>query len=590
MKRKILLLLILGFILLFFSACKDKTAGENVLRLAMGGRLSGFDPAMAGDSISVAVQSQIYESLFQYSYLKRPLVVEPCLAESMPKISSDNLTYTFRIKKGVFFQDDPCFTNGKGREVTAEDFVYSFKRIADVHTKSSGWWIFNNKIKGLNTFRKKSQMPNFDYSLDVKGLKVLNKYTFQIKLTRPYPQILYILAMPYTAVVPKEAVKMYGEEFINHPVGTGPYKLAKWVRGSKIILVKNPQFRKEFYPDEGENVDRTNGLLDDAGEQLPFIDKVVYNIILEDQPFWLNFMKGTLDFGGIPKDNFNSAITKEHELTPEMKAKGIRIIKRILPDIRYVAFNMEDSILGKNKYLRQAMSLAYNRQRHIDLFANGRAIPANFPFPPVIAGYDKNFVNPYTKFDLKKAKILMEKAGYPEGKGLPVLHYSIGSQDTTTRQASELFQKEMKAIGINVQIEPSTWPQFLKKVSSKSAQLWGIGWAADYPDAENFLQLLYGPNSSPGPNGANYNNPIYNKLYEKISIMQPSVLRTTLYKKMAKIATEDCPWILGTYPISYSLYYKWVKNYKPNSFSRNNIKYLKIDYKLRDNLLNGDKK
>ncbi|MFN3967142.1 MAG: ABC transporter substrate-binding protein, partial [Endomicrobiia bacterium] len=310
------------FILIFiFSSCttKKQTISENVIRLPLPTEIKGFDPAYAEDLYSHTLMAQIYETLMQYSYLERPYKVEPLLAEEMPEISSDGLTYTFKIKKGVYFQKDPCFK--EKRELTAYDFVYSFKRIADIKTRSTGWWIFDKRILGLNEFREKTKKEEkIDYEkIDVPGLKALDKYTLQIKLTQPYPQFLYVLTMMYTAAVPKEAVEYYGDEFLNHPVGTGPYKLTKWVRNSIIVLEKNPDFREEYYPTKGEPEDEKLGLLKDAGKKIPFIDKVEFHIFLEDQPMWLNFLKGNIDRSGIPKDNYSSAITPTKELVPELK-------------------------------------------------------------------------------------------------------------------------------------------------------------------------------------------------------------------------------------------------------------------------------
>jgi len=587
MYRRIgILLLTLSFIV----SCADRGAMENSLRVALGERLKGFDPAHAGDEISTIVQGQIYEPLFQYSYLKRPFQLEPLLAESMPEVSSDKKIYIIKIKKNVFFQDDPCFPDGKGREVTAEDFVYSFKRIADANNTSTGWWIFDGRIKGLNQFREKTlKNKNPDYDEPVEGLKAIDRYTLRIELVEPYPQIMYVLAMPYTAVVSREAVEKYGEEFLNHPVGTGPFRLAKMIAGSEIILERNPNFREEKYPSKGEPEDLTNGLLKDSGKNLPFVDKIRFTIILEDQPFWLNFLKGRLDFGGIPKDNFSSAITVNRTLTDELKNKGIKLIIRSRPSIYYIGFNMKDPILGKNKYLRQAMSCAFDRNRYIELFSNGRAVEAHQPVPPDFDGYDPSLKNPYT-YNLKKAEELLAKAGYPGGKGLPVLEYDIGSTDTTSRQSAEYFMNQMKKIGITVKVNQYTWTQFLDRIKTASSQIFGLGWVADYPDAENFLQLFYGPNSSPGANNSNYDNPEFNRLYETIRVMSPSPERTALYKKMSRIIVEDCPWILLVYPISYGLFYDWILNYKPMDFAHNLFKYYKVDYNLRKERLMGGKK
>ena len=553
-------------------------------------KLKGFDTTQASDEVSNILISQIYEPLLQYSYLERPYKVEPCLAVEMPAISEDQLTYTFKIRKGVYFQDDPCFTatGGKGRELTAEDFVYSFKRLADFDNQSKGWWIFNGRIRGLDEFREisKNEKGKTNYELEVEGLKALDRYTFQIKLKEPYPQLLYILTMSYTAAVPREAIEHYEDEFLNHPVGTGPFKLKEWIRGSRVVLVRNPDFRREFYPSTGEEGDRELGHLDNTGKRIPFLDRIDIRIILEDQPMWLEFMNGRLDVSGIPKDNFDSAVAADRQLTPEMRKKGIKLWKCPLLQVTYISFNTEDPLFKNNKLLRQAISLAYDESRVIKMF-NDRLIPAVGPIPPGIEGYEKDRVNPYRKFDLDKAKEFLAKAEYPggkdrDGKQLRLTYEATGT-DTTTRQRSELFVDDMKRLGIEVDITYNTWPAFLRKIRRRQAQIFGLTWIADYPDAENFLQLFYGPNSSPGPNNANFDTPEFNKLYEKIRTMPDSPERTEIYKKMVDILMEETPWIFATHPLAYTLQYDWLKNFKPHDVGYNLCKYYRIDTKLRQN-------
>jgi ABC-type transport system substrate-binding protein len=589
MKKIIIFLIILIGVLsyLIFLRPKQRIPEGQVYRAAFGVKIKTLDPIGAGDLYSHIVISQIYEGLLQYDYLARPYKLIPCLAEDMPEVSPDGLIYTFKIKKGVRFQDDPCFkaTGGKGRELVAEDFVYSFKRLADIKNRAEGWWTLDGMIKGLNEFREHSKKSKVtDYSLPVEGLEAPDERTLRITLTRPYPQFLYVLAMSFTMAVPREAVEEYGEEIISHPVGTGPFMLKSWRRGSKLILVRNPNFREEYYPTEGEEGDEEAGLLVDAGKRLPFLERIEFPIIIEDQPYWLNFMKGNLDVAGIPKDSFEQAINPNMELRPEMVKKGIILTKTPLPDVTYIGFNMEDSLVGKNKLLRQAMSLAYNVKEVIKLFYNGRAIPAQGPIPPDIPGYDPELVNPYRQYNLERARELLAKAGYPNGEGLPPLVYENASTDTTARQMAEFFVKQMAKIGIKIKVNNNTWPQFLEKIKTKSAQVFGLAWIADYPDAENFLQLFYGPNQAPGPNNTNFNHPEYNKLYEKVKYMADSPERRKLIKEMVAILIEECPWIFGTHRIGFGLRYAWVKNRKPHHFSHS-LKYTSIDSELRKKLL-----
>jgi len=556
--------------------CTKKSASkENVINQAITANLKGMDPIFASDLYSNTVVANIFEPLFQYHYLKRPLELEPLVAASMPSVSKDGLVHTIKIKKGVKFQDHEAFPEGKGRDLVAKDFIYSWKRLADPKNQSDGFWIFDGKIKGLNEWRDKMAKGEASYEDSIEGLQAPDDETLVITLLKPYFQLYYVLAMPYSAPVPKEVVEKYGKEFINNPIGTGPYKLDSWTRNAKVVLIKNPNWHGGKYPTEGEPEDEARGLLADAGKDLPFADKLVYFEIVEDQPRWLNFMKGQLDLLPIPKDNFDSTI-KDGALSEEMVKKGIRLEVSEEPDVTYTAFNMLDPILGKNVELRRAIAMATDTNTLLEKFYNGRGVSAHSPIPPGVDGYDKDFVNPYKEFSIEKAKEHLKKAGYPDGKGLPVLEFAT-TNSTTARQMAEFTQQNLAAVGIKIKINATSWPQFTDKIREKKAQMWGIAWGADYPDAENFLQLLYGPNSSPGPNGSNYKNKAFDELYEKALKLPPGPERTALYKKMKDIYVQDLPWITNIHRKGYWLFHGWLKNYKRHAIINGESKYLRID-------------
>ena len=583
-QRLIATLLVLGTACSFFACTmKSKLDPPNTIHTYSIAKIKGLDPIFADDLYSGQEVGRVYEGLLQYHYLKRPYILIPHLAEILPEVSSDGKMLTFHLKKGVLFQDDPSFkaTGGKGREMTAEDVVYSWKRLADPKLSSSGWWIFDGKIIGLNEWRNaSSKAGSTDYSQAVEGLRALDRYTVQIKLIQRSAQFLYFLAMPFSAIVPREAVDTYGKEFLNHPVGTGPFKLQEFNPSSKLVWVKNPTYRRELYPSEGEPGDKEAGLLEDAGKPLPLSDKVIVQIIIESQPQWLNFLAGKLDSSSIPKDNFSQAITASKELTLELKAKGIHLIKAPDVDITHESFNMSDPLMGKNKLLRQALSLAYDQEEVIKLFYNGRAIAAQGPIPPGLAGYDPDFTNPYRQFNVAKAKDLLAKAGYPGGKGLPPIEYATIA-DSTSRQMNEFLERSLSAIGVSLKVNSYSWPEFNAAIKNRKGQMWGYAWGGDYPDAENFLQLFYSKNSSPGPNDSNYSNPEFDKLYEKSLTLQDTPERTALYRQMAKIVIEDCPWIFGSYRLAYVLVQPWLKNVKVHDFDHGRIKYYRVDASLK---------
>ncbi len=483
------------FLGLLTASCTHKVEIENTLHVEMKGQIKGLDPINANDLYAAQVLSTAYECLYQYKYLKRPLEVEPLLADGMPEISKDGLTYKIKVKKGVRFADFEGFPNGKGREMTAKDFIYSWRRLTDPVNTSEGFWVFDGHIKGLNEWRDKRAKNEVAFDAPIEGLETPDDNTIIIKLKKPYYQLIYQLASAYTAVVPHEAVDKYGKEFLNHTVGTGPYLLSEWIRSSRLTFVRNPNWRGETYPNEGSPGDQDAGFLADAGKPLPFADKVVFYELPEDQPRWLKFMKGETDFIEIPKDNFDAAV-KNGEVLPETAAKGIALRKDPDPDLVYIGFNMLDPVLGKKDLLRKAMALAYDSDTFIQKFYNGRAINAQSQVPPGVDGYDPDFKNQYKQHNVEKAKELLAKAGYPEGKGLPEFEYNAPS-DATDRQIGEYLQQQESAIGVKVRVQLFSWPQFNERLKEKKAQMYGIAWSADYPDAENFLQLLYGPNRKP---------------------------------------------------------------------------------------------
>lgn len=580
----------------------DAPAGREMLLHGDISRVRGFDPVKAGDVASALAIAHVYEGLVQYSFLARPYRVEPALAESMPEVSTNGLTYTFKIRKGIYFLDDRCFTNttGRGRELVADDFIYSFKRLADPKNQSTGYWAFSERIAGLDEFRDASggKAPT-DYSRNIEGLQAPDKYTFRMKLTKPYPQLLWVLTMQYAFAVPREAVDFYGKEFINHPVGTGPYVLHSWQRLYRAEYRRNPKWaetgRRDLYPSEGEESDKAAGWLADAGKPIPFVDRIVEHVIEDGTTQWLKFLRGELESSGVSRDNWNAVISPEGMLTDDMKDQGIRLFTRPTLDVYYLGFNMDDPVVGgnpkagdagveKRRKLRQALTSAFNSEEWIKYW-NRRIVRAKGPIPPGVDGSnEKPAAYP---FDIEKAKRLLVEAGYPDGKDPATgrnlqITIELGSADPQTREAMELVVSFMKKIGIILKPNYSNWPTFLSMMERRQCQMYWLGWVADYPDAENFLQLFYGQNCSPGPNHSNYVNPEFDAMYEKIRVMSDSPERTAIYRKMADIVVEDSPWVFMHHPMAYGLHHCWVRNNKPHDFPYGMVKYRKMDVEQRE--------
>jgi len=577
------LMLVLSCMLLAFACSKEKTFDEREVNLISPEKISGFDPINASDRYSGNETGKVYEGLFEFHPLKRPYELMPNLAEALPVVSADGLTYLFKIRKGVLFHDSPAFKDGVGRELKASDIVYSIKRLADPKLNAKGWWLLDDRLVGLNEWRTKhSTTDKTNYEEEIEGLRKIDEYTVQMKLKKPYPQFLYALAMPYTFIVAREAVEHFGKEFLNYPVGTGAFVLPKFEQTSMITYVRNPKFRDKFYPSEGEEGDDKLGLLADAGKKIPLVDKINVHIVVESQPKWLSFMKAKDDLLEVKDVNIQQTINSKKELKDEHKEKGIRLIMKPMLDVTYYAFNHEEPIF-KNRKLRQAMNLAFDRATYNRLFHENTAFEAHGPVPPGLGGQTKEFKNPYIKYDLEQAKKLLAEAGFPGGKGLPTIVVQTRS-DTISRQQIEFFEKCMEKIGINIDAGTNTWPELVNKVSKKQHQMYTMAWGAAYLDAENFLGLLYCPNQSPGSNGANYCNPEFDAIYKQATTMQESPERTTLYEKLNEMVALDAPWILGFHRTDIYLAQAWLKNFKHMEFNHSQFQYLNVDLEVKKQL------
>ena len=586
-----LILVLASLLVVLFTGCggedQDQGSDKMVRYSALATKVRGLDPMDIGDVYSALIATQSIECLYQYHYLKRPYELIPCLATDFPTVSDNGLTYTFKLRQDVFFADDPCFkaVQGRGRQLVAADFIYAWKRIADIKNVSKNWWVFEDHIVGFDEFRDYTKQlkagEKADYNRPVEGLQAPDDFTLVIKLKKPWPQIFYLLAHTPTAPVAREAVEFYGKAIHNHPVGTGPYMLKEWKRGSKIVMVRNPRFRQEFYPTEGAPGDKEAGLLDDAGEAMPFIDEAHFQIIEEDQPRWLIFMRAQIDASSIPKDFYSQAIGPNLELTPEMNAKGITLKRFRDPSTFWFGFNMDDPVVGSNKPLRQAMSMAVNRAEFIEIFRNNRDEPAQGPIPPLFKEYAPDAVNPNCQYNPNRARELLEQAARAYGGPLPTITFSLGGADTFHRQMGEFITRAMQQVGIEIEVEYMDWPTFTERLKTGSLQFFSLGWMADYPDPENFMQLFYSKNVSPGPNNFNYRNPVFDSLYERAKAMPDSPARVQLYREMEHILQEDCPTIFTNHRVAFILHYDWLKNYKPHVFAFGLMKYRRIDLDTR---------
>ncbi len=591
-RRTFVLFLLLPLIFSAASCKKDtgqKDTPQTLLQHQLRARVQTLDPADVGDTVSDGVAREFFDCLYTYHYLKRPLLLIPQLAADMPVVSDDGRVYTFTICDDVYFHDDPCFPNGKGRKLTADDFVFSFKRIADVKSRSKNWWMFDGRIVGLNEFREYSKTcgpGQADYARPVEGLIAPDSLTLQVTLVRPWPQFLFWLAHLPSAPMAPEAVNMYRDDISRHPVGTGPFRFQAWSPGSFIQAERNPNYYAQTYPDEGMPEDLAGGLLADAGKPVPFVDKIIWRIIPEDQPRWLLFMRGRLDIITIPKDNFGQAVAFGRELTDEMKKRDIRMVTFDEPCTFWVGFNMEDPLLASNKDLRYAISCCIDRDKFIEIIFNGRGKSAHGFIPPAMPGYDPNVAQfSHSHYDLQKAREFLNAARIAANGDIPKLRLALGGVDPTYRQIGQFIQQNLAQIGLVVELELYDWPTFLEKLKNKQHQLFFSGWIADYPDVENFLQVFYSKNA-PWPNNMNYSSPEFDKIYESVIEMPPSAERTKLYHQTQKVVIDDLPCAFVYHRIGYILHHGWVSGLKANAYKADTngqglSKYYRVDAEKR---------
>ena len=562
-----------------------QTAGPNSL-----------DPVRGSSTYDNMAASYVYESLLEYEYLTRPYKLKPCLLEDMPEVSEDGKTFTFKLRDDIFFHDDPCFEGGKGRKVVTDDVFYSLKRMADKDNQPKSWWLMQDTIKGFDDYKKtQNEAEEFDYAAPVSGMVKINDREFQIVLNQPFVRFFYTLAMFQTSVLPREAVDYYQEKFSRHPVGTGPFLLENWESGVQMVYRRNPNYRDVRYPaDPGMNADGTAPYLDyendkalgmykSAGKRLPLADKVVLTMFPVNTPMWLKFLNQELDYARVPSEYFSQAfIKRKRTLRPSFVKKGIRAVALPLLDMIYHGFNMEDPDFGgysdQNKWVRQAISLAMDLNEVNEAYYEGMNLIYDGPIPNGLDGHPEGHVAPnnYRGPNLQRSRALLAKAGHPNGEGLPKLVFYTSRQPQSVAMGN-MTARNLKKVGIKMDVNSIDFSELSEKLRDKAAPFFSLAWGSDYPDAENNLQLFYGPFKSPMSNSFNYDRPQYNQLYDEVRIMPPSPERTAKYEKMRDMIIEDVP-MIGTMARTRTyLIYDRLKNFKPEETFSNWVKYLTIE-------------
>ncbi|GAB4476594.1 MAG: ABC transporter substrate-binding protein [Burkholderiaceae bacterium] len=575
-------------------AASSAHAQDKVLRYAFRVAETGFDPAQISDLYSRIVASNVFDAPLEFEFLARPVRLRPNTAVALPEVSSDHRTFTVRLRPGIFFADDPAF-KGRKRELTAHDYVYSVKRHYDPRWNSPNLYVLeNSKILGLSELRQEALRTKtpFDYDRDVEGIRALDRYTFRIRLAEPNPRFVYNLADPsFLGAVAREVVDFYGDRIMEHPVGTGPFRLAQWKRSSRMVLEKNPDYRDEFY-DESPPADDADARAIAArlkGRKLPMVDRVEIYIVEENQPRWLAFVNGEHDIiEEVPTDFANVALPN-NELAPNLRKRGIRMVRYARADVAVSYFAMEHPVVGgytpEKVALRRAIGLAVDLDREIRLVRKNQAVAAQSPIAPGVWGYDPEFRSEMSEFDRAKAKALLDMYGYvdrdgdgwrerPDGSPL-VLEYAT-QPDQQSRQLNELWKKNMDAIGLRIEFKHAKWPENLKASRAGKLMMWGVGWSAAAPDGDTFLALGYGGNKGQA-NHARFDLPAFNRIYEAQRVLPDGPERMALMTEAKKLMIAYMPYKIHVHRIWTDLAHPWVIGYHRNVFKRDFWKYVDID-------------
>jgi oligopeptide transport system substrate-binding protein len=474
---------------------------------------------------------QVYNTLVEIDSNMR---IAPSVAQRW-EISADNLNFTFYLRNDVFFTDDPCFANSKGRRVTAHDVVYSFNRIIDKNTASPGAWIFNSRVDSVQPFT------------------AFNDSVFQIKLAKPFQSVLGILSMQYCSIVPKEAVEKYGNDFRRHPVGTGPFQFVAWEEGQALILKKNNNYFEK----------------DAIGERLPYLDGIKVSFYDSKATEFLEFQQQRLDFiDDIDASFKDEMLTKTGNLKKTWQDK-IVLQKQSYLNIEYLGILVDEqnemvkqSPLRLQK-IRQAINYGFDRRKMMLYLRNSIGIAAESGFVPCgLPSFDSVKVKGY-QYNPAKAKQLLAEAGFANGKNIPAIklltipiYGDLGSY----------IANELKQIGINVQVEVIQKSLLLEQTSKSQALFFRGSWIADYPDAENYLSVFYSKNPAP-PNYTRYKNAAYDLLYEKALAEKNDSLRYLLYQQMDRLIIDDAPVVPLWYDMAIHLVQKNIEQFPPNSLN-----------------------
>ena len=582
-----------GLVMLLLAISAAATAADpaKVIHTVFEASDDGFDMVRTQNYYSGWVADAIFETLLTYDYLARPSKLVPLTAAAMPLVSDHGKTYTFRLKKGIVFADDPAF-KGRPRELTAQDYVYAIKRLIDPANRSPSAHFVEGKIVGLDALAAKAkETGRFDYDAPVAGLRALDRHTLRIRLTRPDANFSYVLAYGALAAVAREVIETYGAASGRHPVGTGPYRLKQYVPRSKIVLEANPHFRGfvwNFAPsrDPGD----AQIVRDMQGKTMPQIGRVEIAIIEEEQSRWLAFQEGKIDFDKLPQLVAPDVLEGE-QLKPAYAKQGLRLVRMIEPEVTYTIFNFTDPVVGGDGQekiaLRRAIAMAYSVEDEIALLRRGQASKAHMMVPAGVVGHDPHYRSSIA-YDPVLANRLLDNFGYKRGKdgfrnqpdGKPLLLKIHTEASASAKLVSEIWKRGLDQIGLRVAFVVSNFADNVKAATECKLMMWGSAWHADFPEGENFVQLLYGPNSGRG-NHSCYRSAAYDVLYRQLVKLPHGNKRNQLYVKMSRQMEADTVWSLHVSRVRNWLVRPWVMGFKKHPILQSDWQYLDVGRKVQ---------
>ena len=527
---------------------------KKVLRYVFPVAETGFDPAGVHDLYSAHVNGSIFETLFTYDYLASPAKLVPRTAVALPEVSADGLTYTIRLQKGIYFAADPVF-KGKKRELTSADYVYTFKRLMDPSLRSPNSWLLDGRILGMEALLKQAQKTGkFNYDQSVAGLQTPDRYTLVIRLTSPDQNFPMLLAHQPAGAVAREVIEKYRDKagfVMGHPIGTGPYMLSRWTPGSRIILKANPDFRSFVWNFKASTPEDQKIVKAMQGKKMPQIGEIDIQVMEEGQSRWLSFIKDEVDLFALDGELTVQAL-QDGKLKPELVKKGVQLSRITDPSIDYHYWNMQNPVVGglsKDKIaLRRAMAMAFSADNYINILQKGDAQKLQAPIPSGVVGYDPNYRSsiPYS---VKAANLLLDRYHYkvaadgwraqPNGKPL-VIEMTLSGNNLRSQQQAEFWKKTLDSIKIKMTTKSMPFAEALKLEKQCKTMFKASAWIADYPDADNFMQLFYGKNIKITNNGC-VKIPEYDRLYEQAQKMTPSPERDAIYAKMSRLLEVYMP-------------------------------------------------